>query len=179
MKAPLLISESAIKIHYGPFRFLYLVFSLLPPPLSLLSFFISSLFNAYFFDTYLEAKGNEATLKAKLFLDMIFFKLFAFVFRSIKIKLAEIFVIKRLTLFIYFFFETFYFQDPFFHPFIDIRFKRIFALPFNPRTRHYRAGNSSITKTGFLGGVNAISARLPEAKTENKRSRQNGRYKQK
>lgn len=105
MKAPLLISESAIKIHYGPFRFLYLVFSLLPPPLSLLSFFISSLFNAYFFDTYLEAEGNEATLKAKLFLDMIFFKLFAFVFRSIKIKLAEIFIIKRLTLFIYFFFS--------------------------------------------------------------------------
>lgn len=178
MKAPLLISESAIKIHYGPFRFLYLVFSLLPPPLSL-SFFISSLFNAYFFDTYLEAKGNEATLKAKLFLDMIFFKLFAFVFRSIKIKWRKYLLLNAWLYLFIFFLETFYFQDPFFHPFIDIRFKRIFALPFNPRTRHYRAGNSSITKTGFLGGVNAISARLPEAKTENKRSRQNGRYKQK
>lgn len=116
MKAPLLISESAIKIHYGPFRFLYLVFSLLPPPLSLLSFFISSLFNAYFFDTYLEAEGNEATLKAKLFLDMIFFKFFAFVFRSIKIKLAEIFVIKRLTLFIYFFSRNILFPRPFLPP---------------------------------------------------------------
>lgn len=177
MKAPLLISESAIKIHYGPFRFLYLVFSLLPPPLSLLSFFISSLFNAYFFDTYLEAEGNEATLKAKLFLDMIFFKLFAFVFRSIKIKLAEIFVIKRLTLFIYFFSRNILFPRPFLPPLYWHSLQE--NLPFNPRTRHYRAGNSSITKTGFLGGVNAISARLPEAKTENKRSRQNGRYKQK
>lgn len=46
-------------------------------------------------------------MKAKLFLDMIFFKLFAFVFRSIKIKLAEIFIIKRLTLFIYFFSKHF------------------------------------------------------------------------
>lgn len=55
-------------------------------------------------------------MKTKLFLDMIFFKLFAFVFRSIKIKLAEIFIIKRLTLFIYFFFRNILFPRPFLPP---------------------------------------------------------------